>query len=876
MKKIFNFKTFFMLFMIIQPFLDCYLLYSDKVINTIGFSPTTIIRMLIIGIYTIIIYLTSKKGRKVFTIYIILLLIYFIIHHIICTSVDESLIYASFKYSLIDEIFYFIRMFLPVGVIYIVYNLNITKEDLKEIVSYSGLTISLIIIILNLLGISLTSYGSNQIAGNIFSWFNPNLKDIELASKGWFNSANQIGATVIINIIMMNYFTLKEPNKKNILILSLLLFSSMMIGTRTSTIIVCYIMIFMFISYIIISDIHKRDVPKINIFFNICVVLITLLIYGIAPVVNCTSSNNFACLLKMDTGLDSSDTIKVDNNLKYDGNTCSFIKKTPTNPVYYNEIYPCADNIQFWDNYLKEEVYKYANNRTLEVLVTDNVYKRIESPLINLFGMSRSRFLSAKVYLEKDIYVHYFTIGIIGIIIFLFVPYILPCIIYAYTIIKRRKFKAYCLSLCATIMLIFAASYMSGHILDELIVTLYLGLISGALLSYIDKPSKKEISDRVLIVNDEKMMGGVSILLEDILKNIDKNIKIDLLILHNHGTRLEKLPENVNIIYGSEFFNVIDLNIKEVLKTKSIKLIIKKIILVFMIKTGLIKYRIEYEREKTLKYIYKKEVAFKDGFCYLFTGYGDSYEKIGWLHSDYAKKDFSQRYRHQFLELYNKFDKIVAVSKQVAINFNEIYHQDKKTLVINNMVDVDKIEKKSREENIKYENKINFISVGRLHIDKSFDRVINVLSKLNEEGLLKDVKYRIIGDGEEFDNLSNLIKANHLEDIVELLGKKENPYPYVKASDLFIMSSLHESFGLVVIESLLLNTPVLSTEIASINELLNNSYGMIVPNKEEEIYNGIKKILTNNKMLQTWKKNLKEYKYNNEKIIKEIEKLFTK
>ena len=192
------------------------------------------------------------------------------------------------------------------------------------------------------------------------------------------------------------------------------------------------------------------------------------------------------------------------------------------------------------------------------------------------------------------------------------------------------------------------------------------------------------------------------------------------------------------------------------------------------------------------------------------------------------------------------------------------------------MVDADKIEKKSREENIKYENKINFISVGRLHIDKSFDRVINVLSKLNEEGLLKDVKYRIIGDGEEFDNLSNLIKANHLEDIVELLGKKENPYPYVKASDLFIMSSLHESFGLVVIESLLLHTPVLSTEIASINELLNNSYGMIVPNKEEEIYNGIKKILTNSKMLQTWKKNLKEYKYNNEKIIKEIEKLFTK
>ena len=173
MSKKLNFKTFFMLFLIMQPFLDCYLLYNDEVIDFIGFSPTTIIRMLVIGVYAGIIFLTSRKGRKIFTGYIVLLLIYFIIHHMVCTSVDESLIYDSFEYSLMDEIFYFIRMFLPVGVIYIVYNLNITKDDLKEIVSLSSINISLIIIILNLFGIALTSYGSHQIAGNIFSWFNP-------------------------------------------------------------------------------------------------------------------------------------------------------------------------------------------------------------------------------------------------------------------------------------------------------------------------------------------------------------------------------------------------------------------------------------------------------------------------------------------------------------------------------------------------------------------------------------------------------------------------------------------------------------------------------------------------------------------------------
>ena len=871
-----NFKKFFILFLIIQPFLDCYLLYSDKVIDFIGFSPTTIIRMIVIAIYALLIYITSNKGRKLITIYMVVLFIYFIIHHLICINIDENLIYSSFKYSLIEEVFYFIRMLLPVLVIYIVYNLNITKEELKDIISLTSINVSIIIIVLNLIGIALTSYGSHQIGGNIFNWFTPGIKDIELASKGWFNSANQIGATIMILIIVMNYFTLKEPNRKNVLILSFLILSSMMLGTRTATVIACYIMVFMFVCYVIISAIHKRNISKECVMINICVVLLTLVIYGIAPVVNCHYGNNYICLFKMDSGLDSSDIINYDKKLKYDGtNTCGFIKKTPTNPVYYKEIYPCEDNINFWDQYLKDGMYKYANNRTLELLVTNNVYNRIKTPAINLFGMSRSRFLSAETYLEKDIYVHYYTIGILGIILFLFIPYLIPCMLYAYKIIKERKFKAYCLSLCAVITMIFLASYMSGHILDELIVTFYLGLVTGSLLCYMYRPKKKELSDHVLIVNDECMMGGVSVLLEDILKNISKKNKIDLLILHNHGTRLKDLPSNVNVIYGSSFFDVIDLNINEVLKTKSIKLIIKKIVLVFLIKTGLIKYRIELEREYMLTYDYQKEIAFKDGFCGLFTGFGNSKEKIQWLHSDYSKKDFSEKYRKLFLKLYNNFDKIIAVSKPVGDSFNEIYGQKEKTIVISNIVDSKKIKELSSKDKIKYDNKINLISVGRLHIDKAFDRVINSLKRLNDEGLLNDVKYRIIGYGYEHDNLNNLIKEYNLSDKVELLGRKENPYPYVLSSDLFIMSSIHESFGLVVVESLLVNTPVLSTKLATIDELLDDRYGMIVDNSEEALYNGIKDILVNNNKIKEWKKNLKGYDYDNKKIVKQIEDILT-
>lgn len=76
------------------------------------------------------------------------------------------------------------------------------------------------------------------------------------------------------------------------------------------------------------------------------------------------------------------------------------------------------------------------------------------------------------------------------------------------------------------------------------------------------------------------------------------------------------------------FFEVVDLSLKEVIKTKNIFKIIKKIYLVFLMKTGLIKGKIKKERMKCLSKKYDTEVAFKDGFTALFTAYGDSEKRF--------------------------------------------------------------------------------------------------------------------------------------------------------------------------------------------------------------------------------------------------------
>lgn len=380
---------------------------------------------------------------------------------------------------------------------------------------------------------------------------------------------------------------------------------------------------------------------------------------------------------------------------------------------------------------------------------------------------------------------------------------------------------------------------------------------------------------RILFVVDEKMMGGVSIVLEDILKNIDKTSnRIDLLVLHAQGDRFKDL-NGINYIEGSRFYNVIDSSLKMILKSKNIINIINKLSLIFLLKTGLIKYKIRTTRKHFLKEKYDVEIAFKDGFCTIFTAYGDSKKKITWLHTDYSNNDPASHYKKTFKNALNELDDIVAISKDVKKKFNDVYGLKNKTIIINNYIDSKKVIEKSKEENIKFKNKINFVTLGRLNKVKGYDRLIEAFNLLNKDNLLYGITLHMIGDGEEYINIKRLIDKYHLNEKIILLGKKENPYTYLKQADMMIMTSLSEAYPLVVIESLILGIPVFTCEYSSVYEMLKNNYNSyIVNNSFNDIYLGLKHVLENPKLITEYKKNLKVNKYSNDNIIKKIEDLW--
>lgn len=880
-------KELLLVFMIIQPFFDSYILYSDEVIDFFGFSPTTILRILFVGFLGVFCFFDkdNKKTRKPLTIYGLLFLIYTIIHHIIGASIDDNLIYSSLRYSLLEELFYLVRLLIPFVVAYVVYCYKLTKEQLKSVIIGTSINLSLIIIILNLANISLTSYFDGYIKGNIFSWFNSDISRYALASKGWFNSANQIGGLLLILVPMMIYYVFSELKISDLIVLLLLILSSYALGTRTSCIGASLVMIALFVLFYFYKIIGKQKINRKEIIFSIILIIFSLTTFNYAPIVNC-SGNNISCILNLEQAITDPSTKDVElKNPDYDGSyVCEFLELTSTASKYYEELYPCGDNLDFWQNYVEKRIYSSVDNRIMEDIITNDIYKKINNLPINLFGMSRSRFLSAEIYLEKDIIVHYYTIGIVGIIL-LISPYFL---ITFYIGIKKfisRKLSYYDFCLISSILLPIIISIKSGHILDELIVIMYIGFLLGYIIYNYQKINSGQLlnqsiehSDKknILFVVDERKMGGVSILLKDILEIFDyKKYKIDVLVLHNNGECLNDINKNVNLIYGTKFFETVDYNLKDLIKNRKISLIIKKIYLVLLMKSGLIKEKIKKERKKIFNNDnYDIEIAFKDGFTAIFTMYGPSKKKIHWLHYEYKKYNSNGNYPKLFNDILPKFDKIVAVSKGVMDDFNEIYHLEDKTIVIENLIDTNRIKEKSKDNVSRKlkKDKINIVCVGRLHKQKGYDRLIRSVNRLEKKEQDK-INIEIYGDGLEKESLKDMINKYNLKNI-NLKGKVENPYKYIIDNDLFILPSIYEPFGLVIVESMILKVPVLACKNSATGKLINNkNNGYIVENSEEGLYSGLKFLINNPDELKKYKKNLKKYKYDNDKIINQIKDL---
>lgn len=278
---------------------------------------------------------------------------------------------------------------------------------------------------------------------------------------------------------------------------------------------------------------------------------------------------------------------------------------------------------------------------------------------------------------------------------------------------------------------------------------------------------------------------------------------------------------------------------------------------------------------------YDIEVSYLEGPCArIISGCEDGNTKlVSWIHTRYLSENnvyLSFRSRKEANTVYSKFHCLVFVSKDVKDAFCKHVSIANKCIVLYNTVESEIIKRLSKEHiEIKIKDTIKLIAVGRLQEVKRYDRLLHI-SKM-----LKEARYHchtyIIGDGPLKDVFQKYISENSLADVVTLLGYDTNPYKYLAACDIFICSSYTEGFSTAATEALIVGTPVCTTDVSGMKEMLgeNNEYGIVTENSEEALYKGIKKLLDNPKLLAHYKKQaeLRGQMFSTENTVKAVEEM---
>jgi len=278
---------------------------------------------------------------------------------------------------------------------------------------------------------------------------------------------------------------------------------------------------------------------------------------------------------------------------------------------------------------------------------------------------------------------------------------------------------------------------------------------------------------------------------------------------------------------------------------------------------------------------YDLAVSYLQGFTTrIISGGPKLMPKVAWIHGTFSKKNNSKMYRSstEMINVYNKYNAIVGVSKYIIDSFHKEIGKKENTYVIYNTHEVNKIINQSKEsiDCVFDENKLNIITAGSFYPVKGYERLLKCILKLK----IENYKFHLylIGTGDLKESLEFFVKTNKLDDYVSFLGFQTNPYKYFSKADLFVCSSYTEGFSGTVSEATILGLPTLTTECSGMDEILGekNEYGIIVNNSDEELYKGLKNILDNPAELKYYKEKVKERSvfFNTEATVKQAENLF--
>lgn len=394
---------------------------------------------------------------------------------------------------------------------------------------------------------------------------------------------------------------------------------------------------------------------------------------------------------------------------------------------------------------------------------------------------------------------------------------------------------------------------------------------------------------KVLISSFDMEVGGVERSLISMLENFDyDNNEVDLMLYRHTGDFFKLLPNKHNLLPEIKKYTSFRKSIGELFKEGEIFLGTSRVRAKIKAKNiakknkfsepGCVQMQLMWKY--ALSFLPKLEKQYDVAISYLWPHYFiadkvKAKKKIAWIHTDYSTIDTDIELD---IKMWNKFDYIMAVSEECKNAFLKKYPTLKNKLrVMENITSPEFIKKmadEAVEDDISDDNIFKLVSVGRLSHAKGIDNAVKALKIIHDKGLT-NIKWYVVGYGGDEDIIRNIIKESKLEDSFILLGKKINPYPYIKACDLYVQPSRYEGKAVTVTEAKILGKPVVITNYTTANSQVDNYIdGYITELSVEGIANGIERLYKDRDLRKKLISNCKKVDYGNNSEFEKLYELF--
>lgn len=361
---------------------------------------------------------------------------------------------------------------------------------------------------------------------------------------------------------------------------------------------------------------------------------------------------------------------------------------------------------------------------------------------------------------------------------------------------------------------------------------------------------------KVLFAVKNMNVGGVEKSLLSLLNTIDRTeYEVDLLLLEKYGGFMDAIPDWVNVIICKDYAaikNEVNLPPMQVIKSyfqngrigRAAKL------LMAYAKTKATKdnsyyYKAVFSTVGRLPKHYDVAVSYTSIISYLtwYVNYHvDADVYVGWIHFEIDKLGFDRSFLSQ---LHQKMKKIFVVSPSSLEIFVNLFPELKdKCEVRYNIVDENEIMRLSEEkvECIRHQGHFSIVTIGRLTVQKNQIIIPEIVNILMKKGYM--VHWYLIGDGGEKTLIEENCRKYSVNEYIHFLGRKTNPYPYLKQSDIYVQPSIYEGYCIALAEARAFGLPCVATDFSGAHEQLDGKENcFVVPARTDEISNAIIKVL---------------------------------